>query len=42
MPAVLASHSLSTTHDANVKPTVAANEVVIGIMLDALEEALAS
>jgi hypothetical protein len=42
IPAVLASHGLSMPDDANVMPTVAASEVVIGVMLDALEAALAS
>jgi hypothetical protein len=42
MPAILASQGLSMPDDANVKPTVAASEVVIGVMLDALEAALAS
>jgi len=42
MPAILASYRLSMPDDANVEPTVAASEVVIGVMLDALEAALAS
>ena len=43
VPAVLASHGLSIRDEANVKqPTVAASEVVISVMLDALEAALAS
>jgi len=43
MPAVLTSHGLAMPDDANVKqPTVAASEVVIAVMLDALEAALAS
>jgi hypothetical protein len=42
MPHVLASHGLAMPDAANVKPPVVASEVVIAVMLDALEAALAS